>query len=254
MVTASVASSSLAASPGSASDQRECEATGGLSKDQSVSIYAPRPPIGLLHDLRTYGIDPPLTRSFLRILRKQYSGRPGVSKGTEHDRHGSEVCLEIPIAASPAIVFAFLTDSKRMSCWLAQDVIATPQPGGALRLWDPKGCWIEGTYLTAIPNRGVAFTWGGIDGLRIGQSIVTFTLELDGNDTVVVLRHSNLPNSAVSMHRMGWMQFGLPRLKAVAEGAPPMATYLGDIAKHREDTPYLSRFPCRKLESHSTHF
>ena len=176
-----------------------------------------------------------------------------MSKVTEHDRHGGEVCFEIPIGASPATVFAFLTDSKRMSCWLAQDVIATPQPGGTLRLWDPKGCWIEGSYISAIPNKRVAFTWGGIDGLRIGQSIVTFTLELDGHATILKLHHSYLPNSAVNMHRMGWMQFGLPRLKDVAEGAPPRATYLGDIAQHREDTPYLSRFQCRKLECHSTH-
>jgi hypothetical protein len=51
---------------------------------------------------------------------------------------------------------------------------------------------------------------------------------------------------------MGWMQFGLPRLKAIAEGAPARATFLGDIAQHREDTRYLSRFQCRKLELHST--
>jgi hypothetical protein len=54
------------------------------------------------------------------------------------------------------------------------------------------------------------------------------------------------------MHRLGWMQFGLPRLKAVAEGAPPRGTYLSDIAEHREDTPYLSRFRCPELESHSS--
>ena len=177
-----------------------------------------------------------------------------MSKVTQHDRHGCEVCFEIPIAAAPQIVFALLTDSKQMSRWLAQDVIATPQSGGVFRLWDPKGCWIEGTYIKAILNQLVAFTWGGIEGLRVGQSIVSFTLEFDGHATVVGLRHSCLPNSAVNMHRMGWMQFGLPRLKAVAEGASPRATYLGDIARHREDTPYLSRFQCPTLESNSARF
>jgi hypothetical protein len=100
----------------------------------------------------------------------------------------------------------------------------------------------------------VALTWGGIEGLRVGQSIVTFTLELGGHATVVGLRHSYLPKSAINMHRMGWMQFGLPRLKAVAEGAPPRSTYLGDIAQHREDIPYLSRFQRPELEPHSTRF
>lgn len=138
-----------------------------------------------------------------------------------------------------------------MSCWLAQDVIARPESGGAFRLWDPRGCWIEGAYVKLIPDRLVAFTWGGIEGLRVGQSIVSVTLEFDGHTTVVELRQSHLPDATVNMHRFGWMQFGLPRLKAVAEGAPPRGTYLGDIAEHREDTPYLSRFRCPGLESHS---
>jgi uncharacterized protein YndB with AHSA1/START domain len=129
--------------------------------------------------------------------------------------------------------------------------MASPQIGGVFRLWDPKGCWIEGAYVAAIPDQLVAFTWGGIEGLRIGQSIVTFTLQFARYATVVGLSHTHLPDSAVNMHRVGWMQFGLPRLKAVAEGAPPRGTYLGDIAEHREDTPYLPRFHCPELESHS---
>jgi len=109
---------------------------------------------------------------FHRVLRMQ-SLELEMSEVTQVGRKGSEVFFDISIAAAPATVFAFLTDSKLMSCWLAHDVIATPQPGGVFRLWDPKDCWIEGAYLAAIPNQLVAFTWGGIEGLRIGQSIVS---------------------------------------------------------------------------------
>ncbi len=201
--------------------------------------------------MRPYSSDPHLTLSLLALLANAIFGEPEVSKPTQRDRHGSEVCFEIPILAGPGTVFALLTASKRLSDWLAQDVTAIPQPGGIFRLWDPKGCWIEGAYVAAIPDQLVAFTWGGIEGLRVGQSIVTFTLESDSHTTIVGLRHSLLPDSAVNMHRLGWIQFGLPRLKAVAEGAPPRGTYLGAISEHREDTPYLSRFHCPELESHS---
>ena len=129
--------------------------------------------------------------------------------------------------------------------------MAKPQLGGVFRLWDSKGCWIEGVYVAAVPDQLVEFTWGGIEGLRIGQSVVTFRLQLARHVTIVGLNHTHLPDSALNMHRMGWMQFGLPRLKAVAEGAPPKSTYLGDIAEHREHTPYLSRFHCPELDSHS---
>jgi uncharacterized protein YndB with AHSA1/START domain len=169
---------------------------------------------------------------------------------TQVGRKGSEVCFEILTTASPATVFAYLTDSKLMSCWLAQDVMAIPQAGGVFRLWDPKDCWIEGAYIAVNPNQLVALTWGGIEGLRNGQSIVTFTLEIDSHATIVRLRHSHLPGSAINVHWMSWILFGLPRLKAVAEGAPPRGTYLGDIAEHREDTPYLLRFPCPGLDLH----
>jgi uncharacterized protein YndB with AHSA1/START domain len=184
----------------------------------------------------------------------QIFGVPKVSELTQSDRHGGEVGFEIPIVAAPATVFSLLTDSKLMSCWLAQDVIARPQPRGAFRLWDPKGCWVEGAYVELIPDRLVAFTWGGIEGLTIGQSIVTFSLELDSHATVVELRHSHLPDAAVGMHRLGWMQFGLPRLKALAEGVPPRGTCLGDIAEYREDTPYLLRFRCPRLSCNASAF
>jgi len=36
-----------------------------------------------------------------------------------------------------------------------------PQPGGVFRLWDPKGCWIEGAYVAVVPDQLVAFTWAG---------------------------------------------------------------------------------------------
>ena len=175
-----------------------------------------------------------------------------VSKTTERDRNGNEIRFEVPIIATPPTVLALLTDSELMSCWLAQDVMATPQSGGVFRLWDPKGCWIEGAYVAAIPDRLVAFTWGGIEGLRIGQSIVNFRLEFDRDATVVRLSHTHLPDSALNMHRLSWMLFGLPRLKAVAEGIPTAGTYLSDIAEHREDTPYLSRFHCPDWGSHSS--
>jgi uncharacterized protein YndB with AHSA1/START domain len=171
---------------------------------------------------------------------------------SKRDRHGNEIRFEIPILAAPPTIFSLLTDSKLMSCWLAQDVVASPQPGGVFRLWDPKGCWIEGTYVAVISDQLVAFTWGGIEGLRIGYSVVTFTLQLARHVTFVGLNHTCLPDSTLNMHRMGWMQFGLPRLKAVAEGARPTGTYLSDIAEHREDTSYLSRFHCPEWESHSS--
>jgi uncharacterized protein YndB with AHSA1/START domain len=147
---------------------------------------------------------------------------------TSRDR---DVRLEIRIDASPETVFAFLTEPTQMRIWLAELVEADAQPGGVFRISGPPGVSIAGTYLEVIPNRKVAFTWGGVEGLRPGQSTVEFLLEPDGEGTVVRLRHYRLPKPAVESHRRGWLHSGLVKLKDAAEGRTPTVLCLSDIAR-----------------------
>ena len=142
------------------------------------------------------------------------------------------------IIAAPAMVFAFLTDEKQMMTWLAQSVKADPRSGGIFCLADLNGLWIEGTYLEVVRDRRVLLTWGGIEGLRPGQSTVEFDLRADGNRTLVRLRHFGLSDAAAEAHCLGWKISGLPKLKAVAEGGVPRGTCLGDAADAREQHPY----------------
>jgi uncharacterized protein YndB with AHSA1/START domain len=142
-----------------------------------------------------------------------------------------EVQLEVRIDASPSTVFALLTEPTHMKIWLAELVDADAWPGGVFRISGPAGVSIEGTYVEVIPNRKVAFTWGGVEGLKPGQSIVEFLLEPDGEGTLVRLRHYNLPKHAVEPHRRGWVHSGLVKLKDAAEGRPPAGLCLSDIAQ-----------------------
>src|SRR5713101_1665742 len=142
-----------------------------------------------------------------------------------------EVRLDIRIDASPGTVFSLLTDPQHMKTWLAELVEADPRPGGVFRISGPPGVSIEGTYVEVIPNRKVAFTWGGVEGLQPGQSTVEFLLEPDGGGTLVRLRHYRLPKPAVEPHRRGWAYSGLVKLKDSAEGRPPTRLCLTDIAQ-----------------------
>src|SRR5215471_1969885 len=143
---------------------------------------------------------------------------------------GDEVRLEIRIDASPETVFTLLTDPAHMKIWFAELVEADPRPGGVFRISGPPGVAIEGTYLEVIPNRKVVFTWGGVEGLKPGQSTVEFQLEPDGGGTIVRLRHYQLPKSSVEPHRRGWVYSGLVKLKDAAEGRVPTGLCLSDIA------------------------
>jgi uncharacterized protein YndB with AHSA1/START domain len=158
--------------------------------------------------------------------------------GADHRR---EIRGEMRIIAAPANVFALLTDAELMMNWLARSVTADARPGGCFCLADLNGLRVEGTYLEIVRNRKVAFTWGGIDGLRAGQSTVEFALHADGDHTLVRLRHFGLSDAAAEAHCLGWKISGLPKLKAVAEGGVPRGTCLGDAADAREQHPYSAR-------------
>src|SRR5262245_11343413 len=84
-----------------------------------------------------------------------------------------EVRLEIRINASPKVVFTLLTDPVHMRTWLAEFVESDARPGGVFRISGPTGVSIEGTYLEVIPDRKVVFTWGGVEGVKPGQSTVS---------------------------------------------------------------------------------
>jgi uncharacterized protein YndB with AHSA1/START domain len=151
---------------------------------------------------------------------------------------GAEISGELKVFATPARVFALLTDARQMMTWLAQRVTADPRPGGIFRLVDLNGLWVEGTYLEVILDQKVVFTWGGIEGLRPGQSTVQFRLRAEGAGTLLRLRHFDLSDAAIEAHYLGWKMSGLPKLKAVAEGEVPHGTCLGDAAGSREHRPY----------------
>src|SRR5215469_7015862 len=144
-----------------------------------------------------------------------------------------DVRLEIRIDASPETVFALLTDATSMRAWLAELAEADPRPGGVFRISGPAGVAIEGTYLEVVANRKVVFTWGGVEGLKPGQSTVEFLLEPDGKGTLVRLRHYGLPGPALESHRRGWVYSGLAKLKDAAEGRRPTRLCLSDLAERR---------------------
>jgi uncharacterized protein YndB with AHSA1/START domain len=152
---------------------------------------------------------------------------------------------EIRINTAPATIFALLTNAQQMVTWLARDVNADPRPGGIFRLADFSGLWVEGAYLEVIPHKLVVFSWGGIEGLKRGQSTVEFTLQRDGNSTLVRLRHFGLSDWWADAHRLCWKNWGLPKLRAVAEGREPGLTCLSEVADSREPHPYLARVACQ---------
>jgi uncharacterized protein YndB with AHSA1/START domain len=133
-----------------------------------------------------------------------------------------ELRVERRIAAPPAAVYAYLTDSDRWARWQGQRAVIEPTPGGLFRMTVANDTTAEGEFVSLEPNRRVVFTWGwiGHPTLPPGSSTVELELLPDGDGTLVRLTHRGLPAEERSIHRAGWDHY-LPRLEVAATGGDP---------------------------------
>lgn len=131
--------------------------------------------------------------------------------------------LQMRLAAPPDEVFLFLTDAERYINWQGVKAELDPRPGGVFRVWMDANTVASGQFVEVEPSRRVVLTWGweGNDAVPPGSTTVEFTLEVDGDGTILSLRHSGLPDGeAAAMHEEGW-RFFTERLVVAATGGDP---------------------------------
>ena len=113
----------------------------------------------------------------------------------------------VRIAAPPADVFPYFTDSALLIQWLGESADLHPQPGGLFSLDFSNNTPVRGEYVEVDPPRRVVFTWGviGRDTMPPGSTTVEVTLTADGPDTVVELSHHDLPPDQFESTLEGWI-------------------------------------------------
>ncbi|WP_179155408.1 SRPBCC family protein [Microbispora sp. GKU 823] len=114
------------------------------------------------------------------------------------------------------MVFPYFTDPALIVKWIGDRAELDPRPGGVFSL-DMGEVVARGVYITVEPPYRVVFSWGipGSDALPPGGSTVEVVLTPDGDDTMVVLTHRDLPSAHIGNHRAGW-EHRLGRLRAAA--------------------------------------
>jgi uncharacterized protein YndB with AHSA1/START domain len=132
--------------------------------------------------------------------------------------------VERRVAASPASVYAFLTESERWGRWQGAGADVDAVAGGHFRMTMANGMVAEGRFLELVPEERVVFTWGWLGNAAVppGSSTVEIELVPDGEGTLVRLTHRGLPADEIEIHDVGWRHY-LPRLALVAEGGDPGA-------------------------------
>jgi uncharacterized protein YndB with AHSA1/START domain len=127
---------------------------------------------------------------------------------------------EVRIAAAPETVFSYFIEPEKYVKWKGEHAELDPRPGGVFRVEFETKDVARGEFIEVEPHRRLVFTWGWEgEGHPIppGSSRVEVTLVPDGEETVVRLVHTGLPEAAVPRHAEGW-DFFLPRLVEVAGG------------------------------------
>jgi uncharacterized protein YndB with AHSA1/START domain len=132
------------------------------------------------------------------------------------------IVLERLIAASPAVVYRYLTESTGWTQWQGVDATIDARPGGLFVLAMADGSLARGEFVDLEPDRRVVFSWGWVDhpGLPPGSSTVEIELIAEGRSTRLRLTHHGLPPDEWRLHAAGWDHY-LPRLAAAATGHPP---------------------------------
>ena len=98
-----------------------------------------------------------------------------------------------------------------------------------MRMSEPLDTVATGTFLEVDPPTRIVYTWGWEhrdwlpDGMRLdpGSTTVEVTLERDGENTVVRVRHDGLPTEAACHFHTGGWDLTLDRLVTAAEGGDP---------------------------------
>jgi len=131
----------------------------------------------------------------------------------------AELTREVLVRAEPSTIFKFLIEPGLQS-WLGTDVDFDARPGGIYKVNVVGDHHALGEFTEVVENEKVVFTFGWNEPghpIPAGSTKVAITLIPEGDETLVRLVHSGLPDDAITDHENGW-QFFLDRLATVATG------------------------------------
>jgi len=130
---------------------------------------------------------------------------------------------ETHIAASPATVFAFLTDPEKILRWMGTEATTDAHPGGLYLVNGIHGVRARGAFREVVPVHRLAYSfgWEGDEAVPPGSSLVEIDLIDQDGGTLLRLTHTGLPDAAYSArHKQGWAHY-LGRLAVAAAGRDP---------------------------------
>ena len=121
------------------------------------------------------------------------------------------------LPVSPDEAFALITEPERLRRWQTVSAYVDLRAGGSYRWVVVPGQVAAGTFQEVEPGKRVVFGWGweGNEALPPDASMVTVTIEPDGEGSKVTLSHAGLDEQQEKGHAEGWDHY-LERLTTLA--------------------------------------
>jgi len=113
----------------------------------------------------------------------------------------SQIHQEVRFAASPADVYAALTDAKTFAAWSGDPAAISTQGGGAFSCFGP---FIVGRQIELVVNRRIVQAWRTFNWPDGIYSLVRFEFEPDGDGTRMIFDQDGVPEDAVEHVSGGW--------------------------------------------------
>lgn len=109
------------------------------------------------------------------------------------------------IPAKPTEVYDALLDAKKHSEFTRSKATCEPKVGGKFTAWDG---YIYGKNLELDKGKRIVQEWKTTEWPRNRPpSIVEFIFKEKGNDTELIMVHSNVPAEQADSYEQGWIEF-----------------------------------------------
>jgi uncharacterized protein YndB with AHSA1/START domain len=130
---------------------------------------------------------------------------------TDTNHETAEIERQVRIVAPIETVWRQWTDPERMAKWWGAAELS-PSPGGIFKVKMEGGQVMSGTYLALEPPHRLVFSFGWEgnepgEPMAPGSTTVEVSLSEDGDHTVLVLRHRDVPLGYEDDHGQGWSTF-----------------------------------------------
>jgi len=112
------------------------------------------------------------------------------------------------INAEPSDIYAAVTNPFTIELWSGYPAVMSEEPGSEFSLWEDD---ISGKNLEFIKNKKVVQEW--YFGDQPEKSIVTITIEPAGENSLVTVEHTNIPDSDFTEIAEGWREYYIGAIK-----------------------------------------